>query len=218
MLPSPAWKTLPMRRSYFFADRLDVPQDVRQLRPRHDAVLRAVARAPSRPTAPNACLRLFHRTIRSASVFARRTSRALVLLRDGLDALGVLLKPASRPSTSMMSTAPASSGKPKWNAASTACEDQSCRASPGRAGTMPAPMMSLMVLVASSTVSKTPSSVRYASGLRVSRTHTFGDDAERPFAADDDAGQVVAGVVLARPAARARRGHRAARARRRGRG
>ena len=41
-------------------------------------------------------------------------------------------------------------------------------------GTMPAPMMSLMVLVASSTVSKTPSSVRYASGLRVMRTHDFG--------------------------------------------
>ena len=39
------------------------------------------------------------------------------------------------------------------------------------AGTIPAPMRSLMVLVASSTVSKTPSSVRYASGLRVMRTH-----------------------------------------------
>ena len=38
---------------------------------------------------------------------------------------------------------------------------------------MPAPMMSLMVLVASSTDSKTPSSVRYASGLRVMRTQTF---------------------------------------------
>ena len=42
--------------------------------------------------------------------------------------------------------------------------------------------------------------MRYASGLRVSRTHTFGHDAERPLAADDDAGQVVAGVVLGRPA------------------
>ena len=38
---------------------------------------------------------------------------------------------------------------------------------------MPAPMISLMVLVASSTDSKTPSSVRYASGLRVIRTQTF---------------------------------------------
>ena len=68
------------------------------------------------------------------------------------------------------------------------------------AGMMPAPMMSLMVLVASSTVSKTPSSVRYASGLRVMRTQTLRDDAERPLRADDDAGQIVAGVVLGRAA------------------
>ena len=61
-------------------------------------------------------------------------------------------------------------------------------------------MMSLMVLVASSTVSKTPSSVRYASGLRVMRTHTFVTMPKVPSRADDDAGQVVARVVFGRPA------------------
>ena len=72
----------------------------------------------------------------------------------------------------MMSTAPASSGKPKWNAASTACRISWSSIS-SAAGMMPAPMMSLIVLVASSTVSKTPSSVRYASGLRVMRTQAL---------------------------------------------
>ena len=72
----------------------------------------------------------------------------------------------------MMRTASASSGKPNLNAASTA-ESIVWSSISSAAGTMPAPMMSLMVLVASSTVSKTPSSVRYASGFRVSRTHTF---------------------------------------------
>ena len=38
---------------------------------------------------------------------------------------------------------------------------------------MPAAMMSEMQLVQSSTLAKMPSRVRYASGLRVSRTHAF---------------------------------------------
>ena len=72
----------------------------------------------------------------------------------------------------MMSTAPASRGNPKWNASSTA-RKISVSSISSAAGTMPAPMMSLMVLVASSMVSNTPKSVRYASGFFVSRTHTF---------------------------------------------
>jgi hypothetical protein len=52
-----------------------------------------------------------------------------------------------------------------------------CRIGPSSissaAGMMPAPMMSLIVFVASSTVSKTPRRVRYASGLRVMRTQIF---------------------------------------------
>ena len=57
-------------------------------------------------------------------------------------------------------------------------------------------MIPLTVSVASSTVSKTPSRVRPASGSRVRLTTDLGDDAEGPLVADDQAGQVVAGVVL----------------------
>ena len=83
----------------------------------------------------------------------------------------------------MMSTAPASSGKPNLNAASIEPMNSLVEQLQRRRARCPAPMMSLIVFVASSTVSNTPSSVRYASGLRVTRTHTFADHAERALAA-----------------------------------
>ena len=93
MLPSPAWKTLPMPMPYFFAGRRDEPQDLRQLRPRHDAVLRAVAREPSRPMAPNACLRPFHSSHPLGLGVRLADLAGLVLLGDRLDAVGLVLKP-----------------------------------------------------------------------------------------------------------------------------
>ena len=86
----------------------------------------------------------------SASL-ACRTSRAPVCWQMLDDLLALRRRrPTSRPSTSMSSTAPASSGKPKWNAASTASMIPWSIIS-SAAGTMPAPMMSLMACVASST-------------------------------------------------------------------
>ena len=74
-------------------------------------------------------------------------------------------------------------------------------------------MMSLTVSVASSTVSKTPSSVRYGRpGCAVSRTETLVTIAERALAADEHAGQVVAGRVLGRRRRTATTRRRAARA------
>ena len=69
----------------------------------------------------------------------------------------------------MISTASASSGKPKLNAASTACRIVLSIISRA-AGMMPAEMMALIVLVASSIESKTPSIVRTAWGSGVIRT------------------------------------------------
>ncbi len=66
----------------------------------------------------------------------------------------------------MMSTAPASVGKPKWKACSTARIIRLSSIS-SAAGTMPAAMIPLTVSVAASTVSKTPSNVR--PGLGVAR-------------------------------------------------
>ena len=167
MLPSPAWKTLAMRRSYFFADRLDDPQDVRQLRPRHDAVLRAVARAPAgrrrrtpacgTSTAAAARPRCWPGAPRGpCSSWRSRSIRSASSSRPGLQA--VHLHDEHRPGVEREAEVERRLDRLRGSA---------CRASPGPPGTMPAPMMSLMVLVASSTVSKTPSSVRYASGLRV---------------------------------------------------
>ena len=105
--------------------------------------------------APNAGLRLFQSAtysgslrVRQAIDFATVPPCVRAICGDGLRPRAS--RPASRPSTSMISTAPASSGKPKWNAASTAWI-MSVSSISSAAGTMPAPMMSLMVLVASST-------------------------------------------------------------------
>ena len=103
--------------------------------------------------------------------------------------------PASSPSTSMISTAPASTGKPKPKACSTARIIRLSSISRA-AGTIPAAMIPLTVSVAWSTVSNTASSVRPASGSRVKLTTDFGDDAESALVADDQPGQVVAGVVF----------------------
>ena len=65
----------------------------------------------------------------------------------------------------MISTAPASVGKPKPNACSTARIIRLSSIS-SAAGTIPAAMIPLTVSVAASTVSKTASSVRPASGSR----------------------------------------------------
>ncbi len=78
MLPSPAWKTLAMRRSYFADAAAMRAQDVGQLGARHDAVLGAVVRR-QRPTAPKARLRHFHssaaRLSSAASGLRARCSR-----------------------------------------------------------------------------------------------------------------------------------------------
>ena len=178
MLPSPAWKTLTIRRSYFCADLADAPQDVRQLGPRHDAVLRAVAGAEPADRAERLLAALPQLQPLLGVVGQADFAGAVLRGRSRRSRSRCASSPASRPSTSMSSTAPASSGKPKWNAASTATRMPWSIIS-SAAGTMPAPMMSLMAFVASSTDSKTPSIVRYA--LRVAREPDpdLGDDAER---------------------------------------
>ena len=72
----------------------------------------------------------------------------------------------------MISTAPASVGKPKPKACSMAWI-MSVSSISSAAGTMPAAMIPLTVSVAWSTLSKTPSRVRPASGSRVRPTVTL---------------------------------------------
>ena len=107
-----------------FAVALDVPQDLRQLRPRHDAVLRAVARRQPADGAERLLAGLPQREPFRLGVGLAHLAGVVLAWR--WPRCGPLrpARPASRPSTSMMSTAPASSGKPKWNAASTAREDR----------------------------------------------------------------------------------------------
>ena len=72
----------------------------------------------------------------------------------------------------MIRTAPASVGKPKLKAASTA-RIIGLSSISSAAGTIPAAMIPLTASVAVSTVSKTPRNVRPASGSRVRPTVTF---------------------------------------------
>ena len=78
------------------------------------------------------------------------------------------VEPGGGPSISMMSTAPASVGKPKWNAASTAPTMVRSIIS-SAAGTMPAAITPETVAVASATVSNTASKVVTAAGIGSSR-------------------------------------------------
>ena len=113
MLPSPAWKTLTIRMSYFAPISRDPLQDVRQLRARHDAVLRAVAGAQPADRAERLLAALPQQQPllgvgRPGGLRGRRACWQISTIRSRCSS-----RPASRPSTSMSRTASASSGKPK---------------------------------------------------------------------------------------------------------
>ena len=98
-------------------------------------------------------------------MLARRTSRALFFMAIAVDALGLVVEAGFQAVHFHDEHRPGIERKAEMERRLDRLQDQAGRAFPGRAGMMPAPMMSLMVLVASSTVSKTPSRVRYASGI-----------------------------------------------------
>ena len=158
-----------MRMSYFSPMRGDVAQDVRQLGPRHDAVLRAVARRQPADGAERLLAALPQQQPFRVGVGPAHFA-GLVLLGDGDDALGVGVEARFQAVHFHDEHRAGVEREAEVERRLDRLQDRAGRASPSAAGTMPAPMMSLMVLVASSTVSKTPSSVRYASGLRVMRT------------------------------------------------
>ena len=95
----------------------------------------------------------------------------------------------------MISTAPASVGKPKWNACSTAWIIRLSSIS-SAAGTIPAAMIPLTVSVAASTRVEDAQQGPARLGVAGQVDDDLGDDAEGPLVADDQAGQVVARVVL----------------------
>ena len=99
----------------------------------------------------------------------------------------------------MMSTAPASSGKPKWNASSTACRIRLVEHLQRRRHDAGADDVADGL---GRVVDRLEDAEQRAIRLRVARdAHPdLRDDAERPLGADDHAGQVVAGVVLGRAA------------------
>ena len=87
-------------------------QDVRQLRARHDAVLRAIAGAEPADGAER-LLAALPQLQPLFGVLRLADFAGPALLADLDDAVALLVEPASRPSTSISNIASASSGKPK---------------------------------------------------------------------------------------------------------
>ena len=203
MLPSPAWKTLPMRRRWRSAAAAMRAQDVGHARPRHDAVLRAVVRRQTADGAEGALAALPERG--ALGLVARGADLARAVRRQ---TRAHRARPAGRgppPGRRARSGARRRrrSGARRGYAASTAAMMSRSIIS-SAAGTMPAAMMPETASLAASTDSKTASSVRYASGVRTRRSDRARDDAERPLGADDEPDQVVARAAP-RPRRRASR-------------
>ena len=195
MLPSPAWKTLAMRMSCLRPISVMQPEDVRQLGPGHDAVLRAEGRAQPADGAEGPLAGLPDRRRTPAPCGSARRSRsgppAAVGPDDRGDRLGLARPgPASRPSTSMIRTAPASVGKPKPKACSTARIIRLSSIS-SAAGTIPAAIIPLTVSVAG--LDRVEDAEEGPARLRVAGQvdDHLGDDAEGPLVADDQPGQVI---------------------------
>ena len=174
-------------------------QDIRQLGARHHAVLRAVAGAQAGRRRRRPACGISTAAAAPCRSSARRTSRALVLLAQLDDLLALLIEPRFEPIDLDHQDRAGVERKAEVERRLDRFQDALVQHFQG-AGMMPAPMMSLMVLVASSTDSKTPSSVRTPCGLRVRRTQALVTIAESAFAADDHAGQIEARGVFGRAA------------------
>ncbi len=202
MLPSPAWKTLaiaiPCFRPVAAMNRRMCGSLVRGTTP--SCVQNVGLR---RPIAPKADFRAFQMAVYSGSLRVRQAiDRLIVPPAPSITAAmswASRSSPASRPSVSAIRTAPASTGNPRWKAASTA-RIIGLSIISSAAGTIPAAIIRLTASVAASTVSKTPRNVRPASGSRVRATVTSVTIAERPLVADDQARQVIARGVFERAA------------------
>ena len=123
MLPSPAWKTLAIRMLCRSPTWGDEAEDVGEFGPRDNAVLGAERGAESPDGAEGGFSALPDRHVLrflAGPPRDRLLDGAAVGLHDLGNRLASRSRPASRPSTSMISTAPASVGKPKWKACSIA--------------------------------------------------------------------------------------------------
>jgi hypothetical protein len=171
-------------------DLANVLQHAGDLAARHYAVLRVVG-GLTRPSAANAILRPFHNSARSSSVLARRTSRAFWRMQTSLTATACSSTASRSPSNSISNTAPASSGKPAWQKASMVRNVQPSSIS-SAAGVMPTAVMAETVRAASSTDSKTASSVATCSGFAQQLHRDRRGDADRSLRADEESREIVA--------------------------
>ena len=198
MLPSPAWKTLAIRmwcRSpTAMMNRRMCGSLVRGTTP---SWVQKVGL--SRPMAPKADFRLFQiatysGSLRVRQVIALATEPPLARTIAAI-ASASRSSPASRPSVSMIRTAPASVGKPKRKAGLDGPDHRVVehlqRRGDDPGGDDPADGLGRR-LDGLEDAQERPARL----GVAGQADRDLGDDPERPLVADDQAGQVVAGVVL----------------------
>ena len=170
MLPSPAWKTLPMRRRWRAAAAAMRAQDLGHARARHDAVLRAVVRREAADGAEGALAALPQRGALGVVARRARSSRAPLRAHRRLRRA-----PSARRARPRVRRARPSARRRRRSASRCDTPPRRRRGSGGPSSRAPrarcrAAMMPDTASLASSTDSKTASSVRYASGARIRRS------------------------------------------------
>ena len=220
MLPSPAWKTLAIRRSC----RSPTPVMNRRM---CGSLVRGTTPSwvqnvgLSRPMAPKADLRLFQIATYSGSLRVRQVIDFWTVPPCAWTISAIAWasrsSPASRPSTSMIRTAPGLGREAEAEGLLDGLDHQVVehleRGRDDPRGDDPADGLGRRV-DAVEDAEQGPARLGVAGQV----DGDLGDDAERPLVADDQAGQVVAGVVLGRRRRSRRPSRRAGPARRPGRG